>query len=153
MKNLTTNFKILLLAFSTMITTNIYSSDYNTQADGIGEPLRISQLRNLLQVVKETDLSIESWMTDRTYLDSSLKNFVAEPELEIETWMALPFDMSVTQGPENEMQVEDWMTRPIELNDFNVPERELQIETWMTTPEYIPLEPELSVEIWMTESL
>lgn len=57
----------------------------------------------------------------------SLTDEVNEPALELEEWMAIPFESNFS---ENDMVLENWMSVPFESN---YAEDELVLENWMHT--------------------
>ena len=98
---------------------------------------------NLKQEIVETELEMESWMTDETIWDTNsayLSNLFEENEetMEIENWMmdsnSWTIGFNITEEIEPELELEDWML------EIHVPHRK-----------FIESEPVLTLEDWMTD--
>ncbi|MCK5138007.1 MAG: hypothetical protein KAR19_19640 [Bacteroidales bacterium] len=77
----------------------------------------ITYIVDMVEVVYEDELGLESWMSAPFECD------ICESEFLLESWMTTPFESSVV---ENELCLESWMTAPFEAAE------DIEIEEWMT---------------------
>jgi len=86
----------------------------------------VDQLNQLVNVVEEIELTIDTWMTKENYLPIAI---VLEEELPIENWMIEDGKIDSSEIDE-ELVIESWMSDTDYIMESNSDD-ELEIESWM----------------------
>ena len=124
---------------------NLVNRIYHRDADAYEAPVidRTIYTSNA-EVMYESEIELESWMT------MPFENMVTEEEMFLESWMTTPFEAA---GYEKELSIEPWMTVPFEAVSA---EDEIRLESWMTAPfkiESTVPDEELNMEAWMIAAI
>ncbi len=102
--------KAIVKHLTTATIIALFLVTFNVNAEGTEKPI-------ITQETVETDLELDSWMTDSNLWDIKSTEIFAtevENELEMESWMVADstWDMQpiLANETENTLQLEDWMT-------------------------------------------
>lgn len=106
--------------------------------------MKITKLFLSIALVALTAISYGKISEPITECDCCSTEIVYEQELDMENWMAVPFESGFM---ESDLNLENWMIEPFESN---VMESDLNLENWMVVPFEVGVEDEvLSLESWM----